>query len=146
MSNFQQVQKYWIAVASAEHARRGRAGFMQVNHGKRAPLKRIGPGDGLVYYAPTETFRGHDKLQAFILIGHVEEGDIYQGDMGEGFTPWRRNVNYVPSTDAPIRPMLDDLEFTRGKTNWGYQFRFGLFEISTVDFELIAEGMHADFG
>jgi hypothetical protein len=32
----------WIAVASADHVGRGRApGFMQVCHGKAAPLRRI---------------------------------------------------------------------------------------------------------
>ena len=44
------MTKYWIAVASAEHARRGKAGFMQVNHGKKGPLQRIRAGDGVVYY------------------------------------------------------------------------------------------------
>ena len=44
---------HWIAVASAEHVRRGkREGFMQVSHGKAAPLKRIRPGDRVVYYSP----------------------------------------------------------------------------------------------
>ena len=34
------MTKYWIAVASAEHVRRGnQGGFMQVNHGKAAPLR-----------------------------------------------------------------------------------------------------------
>lgn len=34
--------KSWIAVASAEHVRSGRAqGFMQVCHGKAAPLRRL---------------------------------------------------------------------------------------------------------
>ena len=46
----------WIAVASAEHARLGRdhrpIGFMQVGHGKHAPLKRIAPGDSVACYAP----------------------------------------------------------------------------------------------
>lgn len=33
--------KSWIAVASAEHVRSGRSqGFMQVCHGKAAPLRR----------------------------------------------------------------------------------------------------------
>ena len=46
--------KNWIAVASAEHVRIGRSqGFMQVCHGKAAPLRRIQPGDGVVYYSPT---------------------------------------------------------------------------------------------
>ena len=36
--------RYWIAVASADHVARGVAGgFMQVCHGKRAPLARIRP-------------------------------------------------------------------------------------------------------
>ena len=42
MSTSSTASKYWIAVASAEHVRRGRSeGFMQVNHGKQGPLKRI---------------------------------------------------------------------------------------------------------
>lgn len=53
------VRNNWIAVASAEHARRGCAvpaqGYMQVCHGKRAPLQRVQPGDRVAYYAPTIT-------------------------------------------------------------------------------------------
>lgn len=138
------MTKYWIAVASADHARRGRAGFMQVNHGKQAPLRRLSAGDGVAYYSPTTTFRGGDKLQAFTLIGRVRDGEIYVGEMGEGFTPWRRNVDYAASHDAPIAPLLDTLEFTRGNKNWGYQMRFGLFEISEADFRAIAAAMGAE--
>jgi hypothetical protein len=137
------VTKHWIAVASADHARRGKAGFMQVNHGKAAPLKRIHPGDGVVYYSPTETFRGKDKLQAFTLIGRVRPGDIYQGEMGD-WIAHRRDVDWAEAHDAPIAPLLDQLDFTAGKTNWGYQLRFGLFEISAHDFELVARAMGAD--
>jgi hypothetical protein len=46
----------WIAVACAEHARRGaELGIMQVCHGKGAPLRRVRAGDGVVYYSPTVT-------------------------------------------------------------------------------------------
>ena len=136
------MERYWIAVASAEHARKGKAGFMQVNHGKAAPLRRLSPGDGVIYYSPTETFRGKDKLQAFTLIGRVKPGDVYAGEMGGG-TAYRRDVDYVEAADAPIAPLLDQLEFTRGRTNWGYQMRFGLFEISAHDFGRIAQAMGA---
>ena len=136
------MTKHWIAVASAEHARRGKAGFMQVNHGKAAPLKRIHPGDGVAYYSPTITFGGKDKLQAFTLIGRVKDGEIYQGEMGD-WVAHRRDVDWAAAEDAPIAPLLDQLDFTAGKTNWGYQLRFGLFEISTHDFQLIATAMHA---
>ena len=136
------MPKHWIAVASAEHARRGKAGFMQVNHGKAAPLRRVHPGDGVAYYSPTVSFGGKDKLQAFTLIGRVKEGDIYQGEMGD-WVAHRRDVDWADAHDAPIAPLLDRLEFTAGKTNWGYQLRFGLFEISERDFRLIAKAMHA---
>jgi hypothetical protein len=50
MSTNSAARKYWIAVASAERVRRGRGeGFMQINHGKAAPLKRVKPDDGLSF-------------------------------------------------------------------------------------------------
>ena len=107
------MTRYWIAVASAEHARRGKAGFMQVNHGKEAPLRRVHPGDGVAYYSPTVTFGGKDKLQAFTLIGRVKPGDIYAGEMG-GWTAHRRDVNWADADDALIAPLLEDLDFTKG--------------------------------
>jgi hypothetical protein len=137
-------ERYWLAVASAEHTRRGgTGGFMQVNHGKQAPLRRIHPGDGIAYYSPTEIYGGKDRLQAFTLIGRVSDADIYPGEMG-GWTAWRRDVDWAAAHDAPIAPLLDRLEFTRGRKNWGYQLRFGLFEISQADFDLIAEAMGAN--
>lgn len=138
------MTKYWIAVASAEHARRGRAGFMQVNHGKKVPLQRIRAGDGVAYYSPAETIGGKDRLQSFTTIGRVRDEELYQGVMGGNFTPWRRNVDYVGAAETPIAPLLDQLEFTRGKANWGYQMSFGLFEISEADFRMIAEAMGAE--
>ncbi|CAN5216333.1 EVE domain-containing protein [soil metagenome] len=135
----------WIAVASADHVRRGRSdGFMQVSHGKPAPLKRIKPGDRVVYYSPTETMGGKDRLQSFTAIGVVPDGGPYQADMGNGFEPWRRNVVWAKAKEASIKPLLDALELTAGKTNWGYQLRFGLLSISAHDFRLIADAMQAD--
>ncbi len=136
--------KNWIAVASANHVARGKAqGFMQVNHGKSAPLKRIKPDDMVCYYSPLREFGGMEKLRAFTAIGRVKVGDIYQGDMGGGFTAFRRDVEWFQSDIAEIEPLLQNLEFTRGKTNWGYQMRFGLFEIGAADMALIAKAMEA---
>ena len=138
------THKYWIAVASANHARKGKAGFMQVNHGKKAPLQRIRAGDGVVNYSPTETMGGKDKLQAFTIIGRVRDEELYVGEMGGDFTPWRRNVDYADASEAPIAPLLETLDFTRGNRNWGYQMRFGLFEITEADFRTIAAAMGAE--
>lgn len=138
----------WIAVASAEHARRGCAapeqGFMQVCHGKCAPLKRVAPGDRVAYYAPTVTMGGKDKLQSFVSIGIVQPGEPYRFDMGGGFVPFRRNVVYTAAQETPIAPLLDQLEFVEDRTKWGYPFRFGLFKINDHDMSLIANAMTAN--
>lgn len=137
----------WIAVASAEHARLGRdhrqVGFMQVGHGKGAPLKRIAPGDRVAYYAPATVFGGTDRLQSFVSIGVVQPGDPYTADMGNGFVPWRRDVRYAPAQEASIAPLIEAFDFVDDPKRWGAKFRFGLFEISTHDMRLIAQAMQA---
>ena len=131
----------WIAVACAAHARRGKSlGFMQVCHGKGTPLRRLKAGDGVVYYAPSTTMGGKDRLQSFTTIGRVKDERTYQAEM-DGFRPFRRDVVYDEANEAPIAPLLGELALTRGKTNWGYAFRFGLVEISAADFATIAQAM-----
>lgn len=146
----QQPASNWIAVASADHARRGRdackdlqSGFMQVCHGKRAPLARVQPGDRVAYYAPTVTMGGKDKLQSFVSIGIVQPAEPYSFDMGGGFVPYRRDVKYAKAIETPIAPLLDDFEFVEDRQRWGYKFRFGLFKISDHDMLLIAKAMQA---
>lgn len=136
------MTRYWLTVASAAHVRRGRAeGFMQVNHGKAAPLRRIKPGDGVVYYSPSTVLGEKDGLRSFTAIGRVRIGEPYQGDMGDGFQPFRRDVAWEPSHETPIMPLLDRLELTAGKPNWGYQLRFGLVELGEDDFRLVGGAM-----
>ena len=131
----------WIAVACAEHVRRGRAGgFMQVCHGKAAPLRRLEPGDRVVYYSPSETMGGTDRLQAFTALGTVRAGEPYRVDMG-GSQPFRRDVDWQAAQDAPVAPLLDRLELAAGRRNWGYQLRFGLVAISAADMDVIAAAM-----
>lgn len=138
----------WIAVACAEHAQHGRdhapVGFMQVCHGKGGPLRRLAPGDVIVYYAPSTTMGGKDRLQSFVSLGVVQPGEPYQADMGGGFVPFRRDVRYVPAEPAPILPLLDALAFVENRQRWGYPFRHGLFEVPARDMWLIAEAMQAD--
>ena len=134
----------WIAAACAEHVARGRAGgFMQVCHGKEAPLKRLRAGDRVVYYSPTEVMGRGPALQAFTAIGRLREGAPYRFDMGGGFVPWRRDVEYVKAAPAAIRPLLERLAFTQGVVSWGAKFRYGLFSVSTADMQCIADAMGA---
>jgi EVE domain len=136
--------KSWIAVASAQHVRIGRAqGFMQVNHGKAAPLRRLSPGDRVAYYSPTEIFGGKDRLQAFTAIGVVAPGSPYQAEMGGDARAFRRDVLWSEAIETPIRPLLGSLSFARDNPNWGYQLRFGLFAIADEDMRTIASAMRA---
>ncbi|MCW5655923.1 EVE domain-containing protein [Hydrogenophaga sp.] len=140
-------RRNWIAVACQEHALRGCAqpehGFMQVCHGKQAPLQRLNAGDRVVYYAPTRTRGGQDKLQAFVSAGLVLPGPAYSFDMGGGFVPYRRDVAYVPVQPAPIAPLLDALDFVEDRQHWGYRFRFGLLEVGDADMRRILRAMQA---
>ncbi len=136
---------HWIAIASANHVARGReGGFMQVCHGKCAPLRRIAPGDGVVYYSPVEVFGQKTPCRAFTAIGRVRAGGPYPFDMGGGFVPFRRDIDWAKARPAPIAPLLEMLDLTRGKVNWGAPFRFGLVRIEAGDFRIIAEAMGAE--
>jgi hypothetical protein len=138
------MNRNWIVVASADHVQHGRTeGFMQACHGKAAPLRRVRPGDRVACYSPTIEFRGKQRLQAFTAIGIAREGEPYQADMGGGFGPFRREIVWLDAQPAPIQPLLDRLEFTAGRGNWGYQFRFGLFAVTDRDMNTIASAMGA---
>ena len=135
--------KYWLGVVSKEHATRGvRLGIAQIGHGKRVGLARMKAGDGFIYYSPKQSFEGNEPLQAFTAIGVITDGEIWQADEGD-FKPWRRRVAYHKAQDAPIRPLLEQLSFTKDRANWGYSFRFGLIEITKEDYEIIARAMKA---
>jgi hypothetical protein len=141
------MKKNWLAVASADHVAVGRtAGFMQVCHGKVAPLKRVRPGDRIVYYSPNQRYtashaqRGKDRLQAFTAIGTITEGTPYQADMGGSFRPFRRDVIWHEAEPVAIALLQTRLAFTQEK-NWGYRLRQGLVEISEADMTVIAEAM-----
>jgi hypothetical protein len=134
--------RYWIGVASREHVRLGVAGgFSQLCHGKAQPLKRMAVGDWLIYYSPKERFEATAPCQKFTAIGKVVGESIYPFEMFPGFTPYRRNINFLEATDAPICPLLDQLSFIKDKSRWGYAFRFGHLEIQKTDFEIISASM-----
>ena len=135
----------WVAVASAEHVALGRAqGIMQVGHGKGAPLKRLHTSDRVAYYSPVRVFGTKGVCQAFTAVGVVRDERVYQGDMGGGFHPFRKDVDWLPSQEADIRPLLQALSFTQGKANWGYAFRFGLLKITEADMDVIMQAMNAE--
>jgi predicted RNA-binding protein len=137
--------KYWIIVASKDHIQRGQAGgFIQANHGKAAPLKRMHAGDWVIFYSPKLEFDKPEKLQCFTAIVRVVGEEIYQQDMGGGFVPFRLKVQFLPSKDVSIQPLIEELTFIKDKTHWGAPFRFGTLQIPEEDFRLIAGKMVED--
>ena len=139
------TRNYWIGVVSRAHVRLGiEGGFIQLSHGKKAPLQRFHAGDGLLIYSPKTAYPDGDALQAFTAIGRVTSGDIYQVEMSPDFKPYRVDVEFLPCREAPIRPLIDELSFIKSKTHWGAAFRFGLLKVPAEDFGLIAEAMGCD--
>lgn len=136
--------KYWILVASKDHVQRGiKEGIAQACHGKAYPLERMSISDGIIYYSPKLEFDKNIMCQEFTAIGFVSGEETYLHDMGNGFVPYRRNIQYLESNPIPIKPLIEKLQFINDKKQWGYKFRFGAFEISQIDFQLIAHEMKA---
>ncbi|MCH9631577.1 MAG: hypothetical protein S4CHLAM37_16010 [Chlamydiia bacterium] len=138
------MTKYYIGVVSKSHVDRGVAsGIAQLCHGKQAPLARMQKGDVLIYYSPKTDMSEGTPYQKFTAIGRVRTGDVYQFDMGNGFVPYRMDIDYAPCKEACIHELKDQFDFIENPKYWGYKFRFGHFEVSEHDFNIIAKAMEA---
>lgn len=139
------MKKYWIAVASKEHVVKGqKEGIIQVCHGKQGPLKRMAPGDWVIYYSPTEIFGQKGPCRMFTALCFIKDKEPYQHKMSGDFIPWRRDVEFLKVNDAHIEPLINDLSFIKSKKQWGFVFRYGLFSIPFDDFKIIAAKMGID--
>jgi hypothetical protein len=138
------ARRFWIGVASMDHVNVAVKGaFLQLNHGKKAPLRRLKAGDGVIMYSPRTAYPDGEPLQAFTAIGTVDTGDVYQVQVTPDFQPHRVDVQFVPSREAHIKPLVEHLSFVTSKSRWGAAFRFGLVQVPARDFALIAERMGA---
>ncbi|MDQ0012402.1 hypothetical protein J2W23_000766 [Variovorax boronicumulans] len=45
---------------------------------------------------------------------------------------------------GPIAPLIERLAFIETPKQWGYKFRFGIFDVTDADMALIAQAMKAD--
>lgn len=134
--------KYWINVVSRDHVLNGVSeGITQANHGKPWALRKMDKDDWLIFYSPKTQFEEGEPLQAFTAIGQITDSEPFQVVVSDSFQPWRRGVRFENTLEAPIRPLIDSLQFIEDKTHWGHKFRFGVIEINKADFELIYEAM-----
>ena len=130
----------WLGVVSRAHVRRGVAeGFAQLCHGRAAPLRRLKPGDFLVYYSPTLEMGGA-ALRAFTALGRVADDEVFQFDMGGGFVPYRRRIHYEKAREVPLADLKDQLDLC-AKPNWGVALRRGYLQLTPRDFARIAAAM-----
>ena len=138
------ARRFWIGVASRDHVNVGvKRGFIQLNHGKRAALRRLKAGDGVIMYSPRTAYPDGEPLQAFTAIGTVVTGGVYQVEVTPDFRPHRVDVQFVPSKEAQIKPLIGHLSFIKSKSHSGAALRFGLVEVPASDFALIAGRMGA---
>lgn len=136
------MPKYWMAVVSKEHATRGvEGGFIQVNHGKEAPLKHIRQGDWIIIYSPKLSMDTGVNYQAFTAIGQATDDQVYQFQMTDTFAPYRRNVRFYDCEEISILPLINQFNFIQNKKSWGSVFRFGFFAIQEPGFDLIKSKM-----
>lgn len=135
---------FWMGVASADHARRGRdGGFAQLGHGRHAALSGLRRGDWIVYYAPRESLREGAAVRAFVTIGRVASDAPYLFPQATEFTPYRVDVDYLADARAaPIQPLLPELNLTRSRgANWGIVMRGSKRRLDEADMRRIAEAM-----
>ena len=113
-----------MIVASRDHARRGlRGGFVMANHGKRAPLVRMSPGDGVFIYSPTTDYPRGETLRAVTVVGEVvgaapEQSQVLTGGLWQA----ARLREIEP---LPLAEIRDHVPASR--------IRFGFFELDAAD-------------
>jgi hypothetical protein len=133
--------RHFVAVAAADAVDAARAGgYVEINRGHAGPLERLRDGDVVLYYSPRHA-EGGPPLQAFTALA-VVDGALHQADTPD--RPFRRAARYRDVQPAPIRPLIDVLDFIRNKAHWGAPLRFGFVQVSNGDFARIAQALGAD--
>ena len=120
--------RHWVIVASRDHARRGlTSGFIMASHGKRSPLARMSPGDGVLIYSPTTTYPDGEPLRAVTIVGDVTGDEPEPSDVIVG--GFRREANLREIEPLPLEEIREHLPVSR--------IRFGFFELEAADAEAI---------
>jgi hypothetical protein len=122
------MKKHWVIVVSREHARRGvQGGFIMANHGKRAPLQRMRPGDTILVYSPRDAFPDGEPLKAVTFVGEVtgeapEPSEVIPG--GWRLAATRREIEPIPLADVKQHVPAS-------------RIRFGCYELPATDAEAV---------
>lgn len=133
--------RHWVAVISREHASiAAGSGFLQVCHGKAAPLRQTGAGDEVFIYCP-RTEMGKGALLRTVEYHCVFRDDvIYQVEQFPGFRPFRKDVTFSKNLCAVVLKNVAGLQFS-SNSGWGMLTRRGFFEIGLSDAALLRTAM-----
>src|ERR1700733_8384619 len=140
------MARFWVGVASREHVLAAVCGaFCQLNHGKETPVRRLQIGDSIVFYSPRERMDIGESLQAFTAAGRIVDEVPYQVEQSKNFRPFRRKTEYFKSKGTSSLPLLEELSFTKGRSNWGAALRMGILQMKREDYMKIAISMGITF-
>lgn len=140
------MRKYWIGVASLDHARLGiEGGFVQLCHGKSKPLKRMRKNDIIIYYSPKTSLSSQKRCQSFTAMRRIMDDNTYSFQMSDTFLPFRRDVEFIKKIQlVSIYNVMYDLDFIEDVKHYGEKFRFGHLDISREDCVRIWNKMKCD--
>ncbi|MGZ8867202.1 MAG: EVE domain-containing protein [Thermoanaerobaculia bacterium] len=115
--------RYWVNTVSRDDVQAGLVGA-------ESRLKRASKGDVIVFYSPRTGIRSGEPVQRFTGIAELIEESP-------------RQAKFIASNEAPVKPLIESLDFIRNKKSWGVTFRRGIFEIGEADYQRIAAAMSA---
>lgn len=97
------------------------------NHGKKAPLSRMSPGDGIFIYSPKTAYPNGVPLRAITIVGEVtgeapEPSEVIAGG-------YRRAASLREINPLPLEEVREHLPVSR--------IRFGFFELDPPDAQAI---------
>lgn len=134
--------RFWINTVSLDHVEGAvRGGFTQADHGAGTRIRRLAPGDGIVFYSPRTRLHDGEPLQKFTAAGTITGDEPYRVTVNADMRPWRLDVAFADTHPVAARPLVSMLSFVTDPAHWGLPFRRGLFEIPAADYRLIVGEM-----
>ena len=105
-------------------------------------VKKLNPGDGVIYYSP-KTAPDGEVLRAFTAIGEVTGETPYERSFEGASQPlWVRDVAWRrEAREVSIYDLLEQLSWIRNPKNWGFYMRGSHRAIPAEDYARIAGAM-----
>lgn len=133
-------RSFYLISASRDHVLSARKqSIVQANHGVKAPMERLRPGDGVAFYSARHQLKGKEPCQRFTAMATVADGHVFQERVTETFKPWRRVAVFEEGfKEIDINDVLGDLEcLGKGKGKWGVYLRRGFIRMTRLDWEVL---------